>query len=168
MVAVVDLALPLITRLILVGRRVVGRLASLVVTHGGWALFRDISAMAMHAGIDRADCAQAYCMKDMPPAWLEGARNSPVWPIMTAMSPSLEGDAESLAWAQSAPPSELYSGITQPTLVLVGERTLPIMTAAAHTLATHLPNATIRTIAGADHAWDHAAIVKELTRHLRH
>lgn len=112
------------------------------------------------------DATQEYYMKDMPPAWLKAAKNSPIWPIMTAMSPSLEGDAESLAWAQSAPPSELYSGITQPTLVLVGERTLPIMTAAAHILATHLPDATVRTIAGADHAWDQATIVEELTRHL--
>ncbi|MDJ0333852.1 alpha/beta hydrolase [Salinibacterium sp. G-O1] len=113
------------------------------------------------------DATQAYFMKDMPPQWLEGAKNSPAWPVMTAMSASLEGDAEALAWAQSAPPAELFSRISQPTLVLVGEQPLPIFEAAADTLGTHLPHATVRQIAGANHSWDQAAIVAELAGFLR-
>ncbi len=112
------------------------------------------------------DATQAYFMKDMPPQWLEGARNSPAWPIMTAMTPSLEGDAESLAWAQSEPAETLFAAITQPTLVLLGEQPLPIIEAAADMLGTHLPGATVRQIAGANHSWDHDAMVDELASFL--
>ncbi|MGV8895167.1 MAG: alpha/beta fold hydrolase [Rhodoglobus sp.] len=113
------------------------------------------------------DVTQAYFMKDMPPQWLEGARNSPAWPIMTAMSASLEGDAEALAWAQSEPAEILFARITQPTLILLGDQPQTIIDAAADTLGTHLPHATVRAIAGANHSWDHDAIVEVLAGFLR-
>ncbi len=95
-----------------------------------------------------------YFMTDMPPEWLEASKAGPGWPIMTAMAPSLEPDAESLAWTQSAPRAELWRGITQPTLVLVGEQTLDLMGPAADSLVANLPNAERREIPAADHEWD--------------
>ena len=76
---------------------------------------------------DRVGTLEVY-MADMPPEWLEGAKRSPGWPTMLEIAPSLEPDAESLAWTQSAPRAELWRGITAPTLALVGEQTMPIMT----------------------------------------
>jgi pimeloyl-ACP methyl ester carboxylesterase len=95
----------------------------------------------------------AYFMKDMPPEWLDGAKHSPGWPIMVAMGPSLEPDAEALAWAQTAPRTELWASVTQPTLVLVGESTQPIMKAAAESIVTNLADARFATIEGSDHGW---------------
>lgn len=96
----------------------------------------------------------AYFMKDMPPEWLDGARNSPGWPVMMSMGPSLEADAESLAWTQSAPRAELWESIEAPTLALVGRQTLPIMPPAAESIAANLTNGRSATIPAANHSWE--------------
>jgi pimeloyl-ACP methyl ester carboxylesterase len=95
-----------------------------------------------------------FFMQDMPPEWLEGSRQSPAWPIMCQIAPSLAPDAESLAWTQSAPRAELWADVTQPTLVLLGEETLPFMPAAADSIVQSLPNARLMRIAANGHEWD--------------
>lgn len=102
---------------------------------------------------DREGAIEFY-MADMPREWLDGAKQSPAWQTMLDIAPSLEPDAESLAWTQSAPRAELWRGITQPTLALVGEETLPIMTSAAASVVASLPNAETRTIPAANHSWE--------------
>ncbi|RZS68424.1 alpha/beta hydrolase family protein [Agromyces ramosus] len=102
---------------------------------------------------DRVGTLEVY-MADMPPEWLEGAKQSPGWSTMLEIAPSLEPDAESLAWTQSAPRAGLWGGITAPTLALVGEQTLPIMTSAAASVVASMPNARSRTIPAADHQWE--------------
>src|SRR4051794_14708663 len=62
-----------------------------------------------------------FFMKDFPPEWVAGAKASPGWADMTAVSPSLEVDAESLAVASSAPRAALWGGIRVPVLALVGD-----------------------------------------------
>ena len=108
-----------------------------------------------------------YYMKDMPPEWLAGAKNSPAWPVMVQMAPSLIADAEALSWAQSRPRAELWEGIRQPVLALVGAETLPVMTAAAASIEAALPQARTITIAGAHHAWDPEAMAAVLGAFLR-
>ena len=94
-----------------------------------------------------------YYMKDMPPEWLAGAKQSPSWPTMVALGHSLAGDAEALAWAQSAPHAELWAAITQPTVALIGAQTLPIMPLAADAIVAALPHAHKLTIQAANHGW---------------
>ncbi|UKA59553.1 alpha/beta fold hydrolase [Arthrobacter sp. FW306-2-2C-D06B] len=107
-----------------------------------------------------------YYMKDMPPEWLAGAKNSPGWPIMLELGPSLSADAESLAWTQSAPRAQLWSGITQPTLAIVGEQTLPIMTDAARSIVANIPSARAATIPGANHGWEPGVMAGALAEFL--
>ena len=102
---------------------------------------------------DREGTIETY-MADMPPEWLAGAKQSPAWQMMLELGPSLEPDAESLAWTQSAPRAELLAGVAQPTLVLIGEETQPIMTDAAASVVASMPNAQTRTIPAADHRWE--------------
>ncbi|GAA2038747.1 alpha/beta hydrolase [Agromyces tropicus] len=103
---------------------------------------------------DDADALVEYFMKDMPPEWLERSKGSPAWPLMVRIGPSLEADAESLAWAQSAPHAELLGSITAPTLVLVGDEEAPDgMRPAADAIAGAMPHAERRGIRAADHAW---------------
>ena len=108
----------------------------------------------------------AYFMKDMPAEWLDGARNSPGWPVITAMGPSLEADAESLAWTQSASRAELWASVTVPVLALVGEQTLPIMHPAADSITAAIPSATKETIAAANHGWEPEAMATRIARFL--
>jgi len=100
------------------------------------------------------NAAVEFYMKDMPREWLDGAKSSPAWPVMVQMAPSLEPDAESLAWAQSAPRAELWAGVTQPTLAVVGEQTLPIMHSAADSIAEWMPNARKVEMPGENHGWE--------------
>jgi pimeloyl-ACP methyl ester carboxylesterase len=102
---------------------------------------------------DREGTLEVY-MADMPREWLEGAKRSPSWATMLEIAPSLEPDAESLAWTQSAPRAELWAGITVPTLALVGEETRPMMTDAAASVVASMPNAESRTIPASDHRWE--------------
>jgi pimeloyl-ACP methyl ester carboxylesterase len=95
-----------------------------------------------------------YFMKDMPPEWLAGAKAGQGWPIMTAMGPSLEPDAEVLAWTQSAARPALWAGVTQPTLALTGDETLDLMTPAVDSLVANLPHAFRATVPARDHSWD--------------
>ena len=95
-----------------------------------------------------------FFMRDMPPEWLEHSRASEAWPVMTAISPSLEPDAEALAWTQTAPRAELWADVTQPVLVLVGRQTVGVMGPAADSLVTALANAERRELEASDHVWD--------------
>lgn len=103
---------------------------------------------------DDPDAVVEYYMKDMPPQWLEQAKASPSWPLMVRIGPSLEADAESLAWAESAPHAELLGAITAPTLVLVGEEGAPAeMGPAADAIVAAVPNAERRAIPAVQHSW---------------
>ncbi|MBM7503506.1 alpha/beta fold hydrolase [Agromyces aurantiacus] len=102
---------------------------------------------------DDPDAVVEYYMKDMPAEWLEQAKTSPSWPLMVRIGPSLEADAESLAWAQSAPHAELLGRIQAPTLVLVGEETLDVMTRSADAMVAAMPAAEQRAIPAAQHQW---------------
>jgi pimeloyl-ACP methyl ester carboxylesterase len=120
---------------------------------------------------DDPDAVVEYFMKDMPPEWMEQAKGSPSWPLMVRIGPSLEADAESLAWAQSAPHTELFGTVQAPTLVLVGEEGAPAaMAPAADALVAALPNAERRAIPAVQHSWqpdDMAATIADfLDRHV--
>ena len=107
-----------------------------------------------------------FFMKDMPPEWLSGAKSSPGWPVMVSMGPSLEPDAEALAWTQSAPRAELWAGVTQPTLVLVGEETMALMRPAAESLVAALPDARFETIGAREHSWEPQEMATTIARFL--
>lgn len=102
---------------------------------------------------DDPDAVVEYFMKDMPPEWLAQSKSSPSWSLMVRIGPSLEADAESLAWTQSAPHAELFGRIPAPALVLVGEETLDVMAPAADAIVAAMPNAERRTIPAAGHQW---------------
>lgn len=96
------------------------------------------------------ESAQEHYMKDMPPEWLEAAKNSPAWPVIVQRVVSLRADAEALGWAESAG----LGGIHVPVAVLVGEDTVPGMTESAQKLAAAIPGATRATRPGKNHAWE--------------
>src|SRR4029453_3172482 len=68
--------------------------------HEGRAFLRELRERIAAGG--PAGTLEVY-MAGMPPEWLEGAKQSPGWPTMLEIAPSLEPDAEAPAWAQSAP-----------------------------------------------------------------
>ncbi|MGG7507910.1 alpha/beta fold hydrolase [Plantibacter sp. YIM 135249] len=126
----------------------------------------DLDGLRERIAGDDDDAVIEYFMKDMPSEWLDGARHSPGWPVMVSMGPSLAIDSEALAASQAGPRAELWGGITQPTIAIVGSETVPIMPPAADAIVEALPNATRVTVQGANHSWEQAAMVQALARFL--
>jgi pimeloyl-ACP methyl ester carboxylesterase len=111
-----------------------------------------------------------YFMRDLvapnlgglPPGMLEGLKQSPDWPMMVGVGPSLEGDTASLAWTQSAPRSELFAPITVPVLVILCEQSLPVMERASVSIRAALPQAREVRVPGANHQWELPGLVSAL------
>jgi len=129
---------------------------------GAWA-----EEFRRRLGADEREAALQWYMKDMPPAWFEGARNSPGFAGMLAQLDGHQPDAEALAWSESAPLTELLGGIRVPVEALVGEQSLPVMPAAAAAIAAAIPGATHGTIPGAFHQWEVEPMAAELSRFVR-
>ncbi len=129
---------------------------------GGSVAFAEEFARRLDAG-DR-EGALAWYMKDMPPEWLEGARRSPIYPQLVAQIVSNRPDAESLAWTETRPLSEVLGGIRVPVEVLYGEETLPVMHAAADLLTAAVPGSIRRELPGANHSWEAPAMAAEIVR----
>ena len=112
----------------------------------------DLRAMNdLVAAGDRAAVVE-YFMKDMPPQWLEGAKNSPAWPDMLAISHTLAYDVAVLDKADHAPWAEEWASVTQPVIAMVGAETQPIFPPAAAALAEALPHARSVEIDAAHHS----------------
>lgn len=78
---------------------------------------------------------------------------------------SLRADAESLAWAASAPHAELFGEIDVPVLAMTGEETFPEMLESAALIASAVPGARAVRVPGAFHSWEPepmAAVLSEL------
>ena len=108
-----------------------------------------------------------HFMQDMPPEWFAGIRGGEHWPLYARMAPTVEADAEALAWTQSRPRSELWRGITAPAVVLLGRSAFPFFHDAADSIVAALPHARRATVAGADHGWAPADMADALVTHLR-
>jgi pimeloyl-ACP methyl ester carboxylesterase len=106
--------------------------------------------------------ALVHYMKDMPAEWLEAARAAPYFPALVAQAPSLQPDAESLAWAESAPHGELFARIQIPVEAVYGEQTLPIMEQAAQSIVAAIPGAVQKRMPGANHSWQAEPMANEL------
>jgi pimeloyl-ACP methyl ester carboxylesterase len=101
-------------------------------------------------------------MEGMPPEWFERMRTGPQWPLFERMAPSLEADAEALAWTRSAPRRQLWGSVAAPTVVLLGTSTFPFMADAADSIVAALPHAERVEVAGHDHGWEPDAMAAAL------
>jgi pimeloyl-ACP methyl ester carboxylesterase len=130
--------------------------------NGGAREWADEVTRLIEAG-DR-DGALRHYMKDMPAEFFAALRESPIYPVLTAQAGSLRPDAESLAWAESAPLDALLANVRVPVDVLTAEHTLPIMENAADAIVAALPGASQKRIPGAEHSWEPGAMADELLR----
>lgn len=99
-------------------------------------------------------------MHDMPPEILEQVKGIPA---MITQADSLQPDADSLAWAESAPLTELLAGIRAPVLAMVGTSSYDeIMVPAAESIAAAIPGAQWVRVPGAEHQWEPVAMADTL------
>jgi pimeloyl-ACP methyl ester carboxylesterase len=120
---------------------------------------------ALVAADDREGIWRRYT-DGMPPEWLESMRSGPRWPLYERMAPSLEADAEALAWTQSAPWARLWASVRVPVAVLLGTGTFPFMADAAEALVGALPLAERVEIPGSGHRWRAPDLADRLASYL--
>jgi pimeloyl-ACP methyl ester carboxylesterase len=100
-----------------------------------------------------------------PEEMVAGARQSPMWPIMEAVAPTLAYDAAALGPDRRVPTTRA-AAITVPTLIIDGgasEEMMPFMRASAETLGAAIPHARRETLAGQTHNVDAKALAPVLT-----
>ena len=121
------------------------------------------------AGDDK-DAAPAYFMQSlgMPPEAIEGARHSPIWPLMQSIGPTIAYDGQVMfdAYYMASKFPARWAAVTQPVLVLNGDASFPFMPAAADAVAAALPNARRNTLAGQDHGPRPEVMAPELRKFL--
>ena len=124
---------------------------------GARELADELRALLAAGQLDRA---LSLYMRDMPPEILEVVKSIPA---MVDQAASLQPDADSLAWAESAPHAELFANIRVPVLALVGTSSYDeVMVPAAESIIAASPGAEWRRIPGAEHTWEPAPMAVEL------
>ena len=85
----------------------------------------------------------------MPAAVVEPMRETPIWPALERVAPTLAYDAAVMG--DYSLPVERLTSVTPPTLVLNGDRSDPRLRAAARALWAVLPDVEHRVLAGQTH-----------------
>ncbi len=101
----------------------------------------------------------------VPPEQIAGMRQSPAWPPMEAIAPTLAYDAAALG--DGAIPTLLAASITIPTLVMAGGASPAFMGETADALARAIPGAQRRTLPGQTHEVQAEAIAPVLIEFFR-
>jgi pimeloyl-ACP methyl ester carboxylesterase len=104
---------------------------------------------------DRRGDAIALFMKlvGTPAAMIDGMRQSPAWPPMEAVAPTLEYDAAAMG-KDRAVPVQRAAKVTAAALAMDGganKAVMPFMNASAQALAKAIPHAQQRTLEGQTH-----------------
>jgi RNA polymerase sigma factor (sigma-70 family) len=104
---------------------------------------------ALDAG-DRGAAAERFMrLVGLPEEMIAGMRQSPYWPGMEAIAPTLLYDAAVMG--DSTVPADRLGGIGVPTLVLDGGASPQFLRDASTEIAAAIPNAERRTLEGQDH-----------------
>jgi pimeloyl-ACP methyl ester carboxylesterase len=123
----------------------------------GWNQFRQHLAECLTAG-RRGDAAALFMhYVGVPAKHIERARNSPGWPAIEAIAPTLAYDNALLGENRSIP-VERVAQVSVPALVLHGGASVTVMHDTACSLAKALPRATLRSLDGQRHNVDVAVL----------
>jgi pimeloyl-ACP methyl ester carboxylesterase len=119
----------------------------------------------------RGEAVEAFMgLVGMPPEMIGQMRQSPAWPSLEAMAPTLVYDTTIVGDTQSGDPATLekWAAVTVPTLVMDGtvflgsEEQHRFMRSGAQALARVLPHAQRRTLEGQDHGAAPSVLVPAL------
>jgi len=90
----------------------------------------------------------------MPAEFVDGMRQSPFWPALEEVAPTIAYDGRIMGSTMSgAPlPADRWAAVSVPVLVMYGRGTEPWLIAASRALADLLPTATLQAVDGAQHS----------------
>jgi pimeloyl-ACP methyl ester carboxylesterase/DNA-binding transcriptional ArsR family regulator len=111
----------------------------------------------------RGDAAALFMnLVGMPADQIDGMMNSPEWPSMEAVAPTLAYDHTAILGEHSSVPTELAARVPVPTLVMHGGASFPFMGETARALSRAMPHAELRTLPGQTHEMNPAALAPVL------
>jgi pimeloyl-ACP methyl ester carboxylesterase len=116
-----------------------------------WGTYLSQLTEALEA--DRRGDAVALFMAlaGMPAEQIAGARQSPFWPAMEAIAPTLAYDHAGVMGGDGSVPAGLAARVSVPALVMYGAAGAPFMGETARTLSQAMPHAQLRAVAGEGH-----------------
>jgi pimeloyl-ACP methyl ester carboxylesterase len=124
------------------------------------AYLRDLAA-ALADG-RRGDAVAAFMAYVGTPAeQIAGMRQSPFFPALEAIAPTLSYDHAGLFGDQAVPAGKAAQ-VTVPALVMYGGASFPFMRATAQTLSAAMPQARLRVVEGQTHDVDPAVLAPVL------
>ena len=100
----------------------------------------------------------------MPAGAVAGLRQSPFWPALEGVAPTIAYDGRIMGSTMSGRPlpADRWAAVSVPTLVMYGRGTEPWLIAAARALAGLLPTASLRAVEGAQHNAEPEVLAPEL------
>jgi pimeloyl-ACP methyl ester carboxylesterase len=110
--------------------------------------YRDHLVELLKSG-KRGEALEAFLGDFIPPEQMDGMKQSPDWPLLEAIAPTLA--YENAVMGDSGVPVEIAKNVRVPALVMDGEATADFLHAAADQLAKALPNAQRKTLSGQTH-----------------
>ncbi len=87
----------------------------------------------------------------IPTEAVNGMRQSPVWPVLEAIAPTLAYDHISILGEDASVPTDRAACVDVPALVMNGSNSFPFMLDTARALAKAMPRGHHQTIEGAAH-----------------
>jgi pimeloyl-ACP methyl ester carboxylesterase len=89
----------------------------------------------------------------MPAEVIDGMRQSPFWPALEGIAPTIAYDGRIMGSTMSGQPlpADRWAAVGVPALVMYGRGTEPWLIAAARALAGLLPTASLQAVEGAQH-----------------
>jgi len=102
---------------------------------------------------DRRGDAVALFMQyvGMPAEQIEGMRQTPAWPLLEAIAPTLAYDHTAILGKDRSVPIERAAQVHVPTLIMNGGASYPFMYETARALSKAMPHAQLRTLEGQGH-----------------
>jgi pimeloyl-ACP methyl ester carboxylesterase len=140
------------------GRGVVGRLAMYEAPYNddpearrAWSRYLDELAELLQAG-RRGDAVALFMgYVGVPAEQIEGMRQSPWWPALEALGPTLAYDHAGILGRDGSVPADRAAQVEVATLVMYGEASFGFMADTARALAAAISRAELRSFAGQGH-----------------
>ncbi|GAA0573117.1 alpha/beta hydrolase [Kribbella sandramycini] len=90
----------------------------------------------------------------LPPEMVAGIRQSPMWQPVVDVAHTISYDGRIMGTTMSGNPlpTDRWSTVTAPVLVMYGQDTWPTLISGAQAVATHLPTATLLPVPGENHS----------------
>jgi pimeloyl-ACP methyl ester carboxylesterase len=132
----------------------------------GWEIYLRELNEALEGGRRGDAVARFMALVGTPAEQIDGARQSPFWPAMEAIAPTLAYDHAGAMGGDGSVPTGLAARVGRPALIMYGDASFPFMAGTARTLSQAMPGSQLRVLPGETHDVNPAVLAPVLTEFL--